>query len=62
MSRKATEDMEYRRHLLVNVDEEEGLEPGVIVMSEANVRAVLFALSAGQKVGITSGGGLRISF
>lgn len=60
-SRRAREDLEYKRHLLVEVNEER-LEPGVIVVSEENVRAVFVALSASRGVGITPESGLRISF
>ena len=62
MSRRATGDMEYRRHLLVDVDEVESLKPGVTVVVDENVRTVLFVPKASQRVGITPGGELRISF
>lgn len=64
MSPRAREDMEYRRQLLIEVDDEVRPRPGVMVLSEQNVRAfcVMLFEDSGQWVGITPEGGLRISF
>ncbi len=47
--------------MLINVDGEGRPEAGIIVVSEQNVRAVLFSLSSSRWPDFTPGGGFRIS-